>query len=99
MQVVSVSKLWPTEGGFALVLPYGSLWKEYDDFFRSLFLWEDFLGQYRIWVVYSVLLRARALNLGSNQNGGVLGVWFFTSRNELQSAFEKADNGPSPKAK
>lgn len=49
--------------------------------------------------MYSDLLRVRALILGSNQNGGVLGVCLFTSRNELQSAFEKADNGPPPKAK
>lgn len=49
--------------------------------------------------MYSVLLRVRALILGSNQNGGVLGVCLFTSRNELQSAIEKADNGPPPKAK
>lgn len=99
MRVVSVSKQRPTEWGFALVLHYGLLWKECDEFFRSLVLCEEFLGQYGIWVVCSVLLRACALILGSNQNGGVLGVCFFTSRNELQSAFEKADNGPPPKAK
>lgn len=68
-------------------------------FFRSLVLWEEFLGHYEIGVVYNVLLRACVLILNNNQNGDVLGVCFFTSRNELQSAFEKADNGPPPKAK
>lgn len=48
---------------------------------------------------YSVLLRACALILDSNQNGSVLALSFFTSRNELPFAFEKADNGPLPKAK
>lgn len=49
--------------------------------------------------MYSALLRACALIFDCNQNGYVLGVCFFTSRNEMKSAFEKADNGPPPKAK
>lgn len=47
-------------------------------FFMFLVLWEAFLGEYGIRLMCSVPLRTWALIFGTNKNGDVLGVCFFT---------------------